>query len=67
MSDALIEIHINMQGRVIMRYAGGKCVDVTDTRGRKLYSASATEALQSGEPVVFTCHGNNGRAISFST
>ncbi len=50
MSDALLEIHINMQGRVVMRYAGGKCVDVTDERGLKLYSA--LQALQSGEPVA---------------
>jgi hypothetical protein len=41
MSDRIVEIHINMQGRVIVRYEGGKCVDVTDTRGRKLYSAPA--------------------------
>ena len=39
MSDRLVEIHINMQGRVIVRYDGGKCVDVTDTRGTKLYTA----------------------------
>ncbi len=45
MSDRIAEIHINMQGRVIVRYEGGKCVDVTDTRGRKLYSAQA----QAGE------------------
>jgi hypothetical protein len=54
MSDALLdEIHINMQGRVVMRYADGKCVDVTDTWGRKLYSAPYPQALQSGEPVGY--------------
>jgi hypothetical protein len=54
MSDALLdEIHINFEGRVVMRYAGGKCVDVTDTWGRKLYSAPYPQALQSGQPVGY--------------
>lgn len=55
MSDKIVEIRINMQGRVIVRYEGGKCLDVTDTRGRKLYSAQAAQAQQA-KPIA-SVHG----------
>ena len=68
MSDALIEIHINLQGRVIMRYAGGQCVDVTDTRGCKLYSAPIGEVTvtknDAGQIVCVTRNDSEGRILS---
>lgn len=59
MSDRVAEIHINIKGRVIVRYEGGKCVDVTDTRGKKLYSAQA----QASKPIAVVTGWYDGRCV----
>ena len=37
LAERIEEIHINVHGRVVIRYAGGRCEDVTDDRGKVIY------------------------------